>query len=230
MKKFSRKPLVFICTFMVMFSMLATSAFAAPTSVLGGLGYWDSAKGIFYYSINAPQRAAGYCDLYDTCSPAIGLDIAWIKAIFHTSDGKDWRIEIWKGSYGKIYGQSASSGCEIGVYYRKWYHLPGMYRCADNANTLAMSCSLYHKSTNTFLFSRNSNEVDNYQGRHWWLTGFKPGAQYAPAQLKMHVSITLKNAEMARGFYSAISTASGNKGTSKVTNLSRSGNTVTFDW
>ncbi|MDD4412948.1 MAG: DUF4474 domain-containing protein [Oscillospiraceae bacterium] len=207
--------------------MLIDKTGKAVTSVLWGLGYWDSSKGIFYYSINAPQRDYGFCSAYDNASWLLGMDIAWLTVYF-TAESKDWRIEFRKGTYGKIYAGDVSTGAEIGVYYRKWWYFPGWYQCADNANTLKMSYSLYKNGS--FLFSRSSTDYNNYNGRHWWLTGFKPFIQSKPNQLKMKVSITLKSVSMAEAFVTGLKKSTGNKGTGKAYSISRSGATVSFWW
>ena len=108
---------------------------------VSNLGYYNTEKRLFYFSINAPQRSFGYCDLYDRLAGAVGIYIAWLTVYF-SYNGKTWRIECWKGTYGNIYGFDVSTGCEIGVYYRKWHYFPGWYQCADNSNTLKMEMGL----------------------------------------------------------------------------------------
>lgn len=193
-----------------------------------GIGFYNSQKNIFYYSINAPQRAAGYCSLFDYGSGLLTFDIAWLDVRF-SYDSKEWRIELWKGIYGQAYGFGMSSGAEIGVYYRKWYYLYGWYQCADNANCLAMSYDLYNG--NTKIYSRNSSEKDNYKGKHWWLTGFRVGIKKKPSQLTMkNVKITLKSETMAKNFEKSLKKAKGNKNSGNPKNISRNKSIVKFDW
>ena len=104
--------------------------------------YYNTTKNIFYYSINAPQRNFGYCDFYDNAAGIFGMDIEWLTAYFFY-DKKKWRIQFWKGTYGKFYGFDISTGAEIGVYYKNENSMLNFYKCASNSNTLKMSFTLF---------------------------------------------------------------------------------------
>ena len=156
------------------------------------------------------------------------FDIAWLYIRFKYG-GKEWRIELWKGIYGKIYGLGMSTGAEIGIYTRKNNYFPGWYKCASNDDCMKMSYDLY--SDGKKLYSRNSIERDNYKGKHWWLTGFKVGVKKKPRQLSMkNVNITFKDEEMAKRFENALKKALGNKNTGKAKSIVRYKSRVVFCW
>lgn len=79
-------------------------------------------------------------------------------------------IEFWKGQYGEMHGYSASSGCEIGLYYKKG----ALWNCAyQKDRRLRMRMSLYKKGYTTKMFTRDS-KTSTKQGKAWWLTAFQP--------------------------------------------------------
>lgn len=91
-----------------------------------------------------------------------------------------------------------------------------------------MSFELYKNGKK--LFKRSSKEKDNYKGRHWWLKGFRPGLRSKPKDLKLKVSITLKNEKMSKLFVKALKKASVSKGLGKAKLIKRKGKTVEFNW
>jgi len=163
--------------------------------LLGDAGYsFDSSQNIFYSKMNAWQRKYGYCRLYDEAAPALGMIIDSEPVRFEYG-GKRWLIEFWKGQY------HLSTGCEIGVYYTEEPDLdiPGLfsgtfYQCADNGNRLDL----------VFVLYKNGKELFHRDGKHWWLTGFKPGEFSEPWDLTMRIRIMLKDADMCRSFVRAL--------------------------
>ena len=128
---------------------------------------------------------------------------------------------MWKGQY------YASTGCEIGLYH---YIEPtdcvsdkesfkGLYECAYDDEMLQMEYDLVDTKTKKTIFSRS--------GKHWWLTGFKPGIYHAPEDLALeNIKITFKNNDDAKNFYTALN---------KLTNAkdykaSLNGSVVSYRW
>lgn len=163
--------------------------------LLGDAGYsYDPRQDIFYSRMDAWQRKYGYCRLYDEAAAPTGMIIDSDPVRFEYG-GKRWLIQFWKGQY------YLNTGCEIGVYYTEEpdLDLPGLfkgtfYKCADNANRLDMS----------YILLKNGKELFRRAGKHWWLTGFKPGEFSEPWELTMRIRITLKDAEMCRSFVRAM--------------------------
>lgn len=163
--------------------------------LLSDAGYsFDSSQNIFYSKMNAWQRKYGYCRLYDEAAPALGMIIDSEPVRFEYG-GKRWLIELWKGQY------HLSTGGEIGVYYTEEPDLdiPGLfygtfYQCADNGNRLDL----------VFTLLKNGRELFHRDGKHWWLTGFKPGEFSEPWELTMRIRIILKDEVMCRSFARAL--------------------------
>ena len=119
----------------------------------------------FYYAFNqnAPQKYAGYNDLYDMMDWTVG-DLVTKKV-----ETTWWRLQFWKGKYGATYVPKISNGCEIGLYYRTIKGNPHWYCAYDRNRRIRIRMSLY--VGNRKLFTRDS-KTSTDQGKAWWLTAF----------------------------------------------------------
>ena len=128
-------------------------------------GFWSKKQHYFAYNQNAPQKYFGYYDIYDTAANLFGMNIGHFKR-----QTNKWKIEFWKGQYGEMHGFSASSGCEIGLYYKSGH----LWKCAYQKNRrLRMRMSLYKQGFSKKMFTRDS-KTSTKQGKAWWLTAFQP--------------------------------------------------------
>ena len=146
------------------------------TGLIGDLGYsYDSAQDIYVSRVDSWQRKAGYSAFIDSAAVPTGMVIDCEPVIFDCS-GKTYMIEFWKGQY------DLSAGSEIGIYTKSD---PGArtWECGQKKDMLDMAYSL----------KKGGKEVFNRNGRHWWLTGFKPGEFCNPWELTMDVSIAFHN-------------------------------------
>jgi hypothetical protein len=161
-------------------------------------GYtYDPKQDIFLSNVNSWQRKMGYCRLFDEVVAPLGI-IVDCEPIKFEYGGKRWLIEFWKGQYGM------TTGAEIGVYTTKEpdLYIPNFfngtfYKCAGDAELLHMSYTLV--KSGEILFAR--------KGRHWWLGGFKLGEFSEPSELKMYLTITLKNPVMRNAFVKGLKEA-----------------------
>ena len=161
-------------------------------------GYsYDSMQDIFYSNMDAWQRDMGYCRLYDEAAAPMGMIID-CEPIYFEYEGKRWLIEFWKGQY------DLTMGCEIGVYTTEQadLNIPGIFKgpffqCAKNEDHLYMD--YYAVKNSKILFRR--------VGKHWWLTGFKLGEFSEPSDLRMYLTITLKDENMRDAFVGGLKNA-----------------------
>lgn len=161
-------------------------------------GYsYDPRQDIFYSNLDAWQKEAGYCRLYDEAAAPMGMIID-CEPIYFEYDNKRWMIELWKGQY------DLTTGCEVGIYNTKDQdiYVPGtffgtFYYCADEMDQLHIS----------YILKKNGKPLFSRRGRHWWLTGFKLGEYSDPSELTMNVYITLKNRIMRDAFLSGLKKA-----------------------
>jgi hypothetical protein len=168
---------------------------------------YDKEQRIFYSSLDAWQHNVGYFTLYDKAAP-FSLMFIHCEPIRFEYDGRNWKIEFWKGQYG------ICTGAEIGIYTGKFQidtEIPEINhtierlnpgkdtQCAGIADWLQMSFTLFKNGVK--LFTRDS-DIPKTPGveRHWWLTGFKPGIISSPSDLIMDIAIVLKDEEMCKAF------------------------------
>ena len=135
--------------------------------------FWNKSWHYFAFKQNAPQKRFGYYDIYDWAAGYLGMKLHRFKVV-----AAKWKLQLWKGLYGKAYGYKVSSGCEIGLYYKK-----KLWHCAHDSRKrtnkrLRMRMSLYRKGHKKKLFTRDSKNTTK-KGKAWWLTAFKP-ANYMP--------------------------------------------------
>lgn len=117
--------------------------------------------------------------------------------------GKHYRIELWKGQYGKLLNLSASTGCEVGVYYQTYddehpnYDTAGFWKVNRVVNVFEIYLGLYSYKNETVhkkLFIREAQFT-------WWLNGFKPFLSVLPTDLYMEAIIDFNNPVVRDIFY-----------------------------
>lgn len=138
---------------------------------------YDAKQDIYISKVDAWQRYAGYHRIIDEVSAVPAGMVIDCEPIAFEYNNKTYMIKMWKGQY------DLSIGSEIGIY-EKLGEDPilrtTIWKCAENEDMLQMSYSL----------KKNGTEVFSREGKHWWLTGFKPGEFSNPGDLTMDISIT----------------------------------------
>ncbi len=135
----------------------------------GYLGYnYDKYEKCFFTVNNSWQRNFGFTQEYDLAAP-VGTMPYLTERLKFEYDGKDWMIQLWKGTYGP------NIGCEIGVYNKPKSRLNDFYDCVTDAERLYMDSVLYiehydnDSNVNTKRLFVRPYDVS------WWQTGFVPG-------------------------------------------------------
>ena len=117
------------------------------------------------------------------------MKLKTVKAEFKHK-GVKWRIQLWRGIYGKVGGYKLSVGGEIGIYKTSFPIIP-IFKCATNDN-MQMQFTLYNGNKKLF----------NRKAKAWWLTGFKLVSStkgYNKLNMK-NISIIFKDKTMANEF------------------------------
>ena len=201
-----------------------------PTSTLANIVYtagflYDPTQNIIYSKMYPLQRKFGYCQLYDDSAAGVPIGLSSIidcEPIYFTYNNKEWMIELWKGQYG------LETGAEIGIYNRdsnifdiRDSVMGKFFNCVSDNERLKMSFVL--KKNGTELFRRQTDA-------HWWLTGFKWGVftNNPSTELKMEVSITLKD-QVMRDAFTGVSDGTRRTGLIGLGySYTTNGNTVTY--
>lgn len=178
--------------------------------IINPFGYaYDQQQDIFYTIKDAWQKKYGYCSAYDENAAYFNMIID-CEPIYFNYDNKKWLIEFWKGQYG------IATGCEVGVYVADKDATDGeviFYKGVEDEDMLKVSIALI----------KNHKELFKRTDKHWWHTGFKVGEFSNPSDLKVKISITLKDNNMLRVFRNAMMAVGYNK-----EQLWIHGNTVSF--
>lgn len=160
-------------------------------AILNPFGFeFDYRQDIVISSKDAWQKEVGYTDFYDIKAPLFNIVMDSLPVYFNY-DGKEYRIEFWKGQYG------ITTGGEIGVYVKDSKDNKGnFYKGVDCNGFLEMCFSLYKKC---LLFSREDVT--------WWLTGFDVGRFSWPKDLVMKVCINFRDRCMRDAFVEGLLSA-----------------------
>lgn len=143
-------------------------------------------------TLDAWQKAFGYCSLYDNSAFRFHMIID-CEPVYFDYNGRTWMIEFWKGQYG------INLGGEIGIYQADTLLSPEQYdrtlfHGVSNYELLPLSMRLNYKGQPLFFLHRE----------HWWLTGFRMGSYCEPENLTMDISITFPNTDMLQCFVDAL--------------------------
>lgn len=170
---------------------------------------YDFLNDILVAKKNSWLQELGYTDWYDLNAPLFKIVID-SEPIFFEYDGKEYRIEFWKGQYG------ITTGAEVGIYvrdeknFKKW----DFYNAVDDHEFLEVCFSLYK---GRLLFSQ--------EDRTWWLTGFAVGEISWPSELTMKVCVHFPNLCMRNSFIDGLL-----KSGYKRDKINCCGNYVCFDY
>ena len=149
---------------------------------LGRFGFrYDVDEDVVVSDFYSWQREVGYSDFFD--KKAVFFNIVMdAEPIYFCYDGKEYRLEFWKGQYG------ITTGAEAGIYILEDEE-KRKYRCANDSEVLPMKLELYKKC---LLFSREDCT--------WWLTGFEVGTFSRPSDLGLRVCVYFPNQGMQVAF------------------------------
>ena len=175
------------------------------------IGYdYDIANQTMYSKPDVWQRAFGFTEAYDILGNNSGVmqfDTVRLKFPY---GGQDWMIQLWKGRY------IIANGGEVGVYIKPASRLVEFYDCAEKDNYLPISL---------LVTQGNQELVNRPMEPHWWMTGFRiTDRYYAPSQLTLETSITLKDEAMLAAFCAALD------GEADGLDYTVRGRTVTIVW
>ncbi|WP_099225261.1 T7SS effector LXG polymorphic toxin [Listeria costaricensis] len=198
------------------------------------LGFEYNGSGDYYYTNeHSIQSYGGFMDFYDEAGVLLGMDLA-TDVITFISGGKEYRVQLWKGSYG--FGNAY--GGELGIYYRDAedaktnpYHEGKddskfiWYECADEPYQWKSVSKIFDKDTNTMLL-RNDTRARAENGDHFWNLAIKtdPTSGYNKNNIYMVEEVEIPDLTVRDDFVAALEKES------SVTNISIEGNVVTFSW
>jgi len=146
------------------------------------------------------QWALGFNNLYDILPWVVNVWADTLRCEFNY-EGKDWRIQLWKGGYGVF----LATGGEIGIYVKPEGNSLEHYNASTDQNDwLYLTYTIYNRGE--ALFTRPSPYLTTDVGPYWWAPGYKilsfctDFLSSPRANVVMDANITCKSAEMAQLF------------------------------
>lgn len=189
-----------------------SSGVLASDMTINGLrkeGYAVFSTGQYIYNDdkNAKQAKFGYNRFYDKAASLIDFYIDTCRVTFKNYDGRDWMIQMWKGTY-ITDPEIGTVGCEIGLYNRKAGTYGGLYDhydCAQEPDWLYMEMSMLWDDDDDGVYTPQFTRTYD---KYWWPTGFVDGQlknKKDTSCLRVLGRITFKDSEMAELFDAALS-------------------------
>ena len=189
-----------------------SSGVLAPDMTINGLrkqGYAVFSTGQYIYNDdkNARQAKYGYNRFYDKAASLIDFHIDTCRIAFKNYAGKDWMVQLWKGSY-ITDPEIGTVGCEIGLYNRKAGTYGGLYdhyNCATEPDWLYMEMSMLWDDDYDGVYTPQFTRTYD---KYWWPTGFVDGQlrnKNDTSCIRILGRITFKDSEMAELFDAALS-------------------------
>ena len=183
---------------------------------IGGFKYveYDDGRPAVFESTIYPmvQRGAGFSDWVDSIGSAAGMDIDDQIITFQEGD-YEYRVELWKGSY----GLGGTTGAEIGLYCRpkkeakrnpyidgeKNYYID--YQVVPENKYCSMSYTLHDNATGETVFTRDTRDDSQEGDKGWWPLTMRAGYVSDKEDLVMEdVTIEFWNAKAAEAFAKAL--------------------------
>jgi hypothetical protein len=145
------------------------------------------------------QYIFGFNDLYDVFTWGVNVWADMFKCEFNY-DGKDWRMQFWKGGYGMFF----ATGGEIGIYTKPEDRAIEHYDAPARSDWLYLTYTMYNRGEE--LYTRPSPYLISDEGPYWWAPGYKilslcTDFMSSPrTNVVMDATIEFKDEEMAKLF------------------------------
>lgn len=189
---------------------------------------YDPAQHLVYNKEKAFQWMFGFNKFFDLFTGMMNVYADTTRFTFEYG-GKDWLIQLWKGSYAVI----LAAGGEVGIYNKPTTRRIAHYDSARHADELmGVTMSMYNNGK--YMFTRAF-------GKRWWTTGYQvsltAGIQSRTkprSNLTMDTTIQLLSSGMANAFAVELRERGfrqvGAASVSDVDTFSISGDTVRIIW
>jgi hypothetical protein len=162
----------------------------ANPMIAGAIGQafgFEYVPGQDFYTTNehSVQSYLGFHEAYDKVGKLLGMDLD-AKTIEFEANGTQYKLELWKGSY----GNGGAFGGEIGLYTRGTdergplgnllERIPGYYSSANGADQIRMTQTIYDKKTGETYFTNAAEGADGDDGKHFWNLAIRtdPGVEH----------------------------------------------------
>ncbi|WP_410663948.1 DUF4474 domain-containing protein [Amycolatopsis sp. lyj-84] len=162
------------------------------------LGFRYVADGDYYTTgEHSMQSFLGWHDFYDKLEKLIGADLDATgddgdnMEFTDPKTGKQYRLELWKGSY----GFGGAFGGEVGFYTREpgSSDPAGYFDAAQGDDQIKVSQTIYNKTTDEVYFTNDGHGADGSDKKHFWNLGIRTDPDVDPSQLAQRATIEVRD-------------------------------------
>ncbi|HWD06049.1 MAG TPA: DUF4474 domain-containing protein [Amycolatopsis sp.] len=160
-----------------------------------------------YYTTgeHSVQRYLGWHDIYDKMERLIGAKLDHTSAqgdnmeFTDPKTGKQYRLELWKGSY----GFGGAFGGEVGFYTREaGSHDPdGYYSAAQGDDQIKVTQQIYDKKTGQVYFTNDGQGADGPDRSHYWNLAIRTQPDVHADQLGQRATIEVRDTDLRDRIY-----------------------------
>ncbi len=186
-------------------------------------------KDFYTTNENSLQSGLGYMDTYDLFHKTLGMDLDK-QVIEFNADGKEYRLELWKGSY----ASGGAYGGEIGLYTRdpnvdgveglRQAMNPEYYSTAGEEDKIRMVQTVYDNNSDEELLT-NDSEGGGEDRKHFWNLGSRTDVSREPESLGQRGTLYVEDPEVREAMFTALQHQEG------ITDVMIGGNgEISYDW
>jgi hypothetical protein len=149
------------------------------------------------------QSYLGWHDIYDKMEKLIGADLDRTSAqgdnmeFTDPETGKQYRLELWKGSY----GFGGAFGGEVGFYTSDAGDDSGYFSAAQGDDQIKVTQQIYDKQSGEVYFTNDGQGADGTDKRHFWNLGIRTEPDVHPDQLGQRATIEVRDVGMRDRMY-----------------------------
>lgn len=185
-----------------------------------------------FYTTNesSMQSYFGFHDAYDKVGKLLGMDLDDEVVEFEV-DGTEYRLELWKGSY----GNGGAFGGEIGFYTRGTgergplgdllERIPGYYSSAAGDDQIRMTQTIYDKETGEVYFTNAAEGADGTDGEHYWNLAIRTDPGVNHEDIGQRGTLVLEDPDVAAAMCEAMNREEG-----ITAELGDDGLTINYVW
>ncbi|MFF1612370.1 DUF4474 domain-containing protein [Amycolatopsis sp. NPDC058278] len=168
------------------------------------LGFKYVKDGDFYTTgEHSMQSYMGWKDLYDKLGRVLGMKLDETGTdgdnmeFTDPETGKTYRLELWKGQYGK----NQSFGGEVGFYTSDSPNNDGHFNAAQGDDQIKVTQTIYNKETGEVYFTNDGQGADGTDKKHFWNLAIRTDPDVNPEQLGQRSTIEVRSVEMRDRMY-----------------------------
>ncbi|WP_439379673.1 DUF4474 domain-containing protein [Amycolatopsis lexingtonensis] len=199
------------------------------------LGFKYVKDGDFYTTgEHSMQSYMGWKDFYDKLGRVLGMKLDETGTdgdnmeFTDPETGKTYRLELWKGQYGK----NQSFGGEVGIYTSDSPNNNGHFNAAQGDDQIKVTQTIYNKENGQVYFTNDGQGADGTDKKHFWNLAIRTDPDVNPEQLGQRSTIEVRSVAMRDRMYDEMVryAAAHPRDNLTVTKGSDQPPTLSYDW